>query len=171
MVGHLEAGAIGRVNAPPRPLIAAPDRAAAGALVLFDAAASTDPDGAITGFAWDFGDGATAEGVQAQHRFAQAGTYTVRLAATDDAGVANSRVTATRTVTVTPPPTADLSAPPPLCPGVAHAWAVAEDAEELKATWLFGDGTETEGPATTHTFEKPGVFPVAVTLDDAGRTT
>ena len=52
--------------------IDAPDRIAAGALVLFDAAASTDPDGAITGFDWDFGDGATATGVQAQHRFADA---------------------------------------------------------------------------------------------------
>ena len=50
-----------------------PDRIAAGALVLFDASASSDPDGAITGFAWDFGDGATASGVQAQHRFAAAG--------------------------------------------------------------------------------------------------
>ena len=29
--------------------------------MLFDAAASTDPDGAITGFEWDFGDGTTAD--------------------------------------------------------------------------------------------------------------
>jgi PKD repeat protein len=156
------------VNAPPQPVIAAPGRVPAGGLVLFDAAASADPDGAITGFAWDFGDGATATGVQAQHRFARPGSYTVTLAATDEAGVANSRVTATRTVLVTPPPTADLGAPPPLCPGIPHAWAVAEDAEDLKATWLFGDGTETQGPATSHAFEKPGVFPVAVTLDDGG---
>lgn len=166
--GSIETRRLVTVNAPPAPVIDVPGRVAAGALVLLDAAASTDPDGAITGFAWDFGDGTTATGVQAQHRFTRAGSYTVTLAATDDAGVANSTAEATRTVEVTPPPVAGLSAPPPLCPGVPHAWTVAEDAEDLKTTWLFGDGTETQGPATSHTFEKPGVFPVAVTLDDGG---
>ena len=53
-------------------------------------------------------------------------------------------------------------------PASPHAWTVAENAEDLKATWLFGDGTAADGPAASHTFEKPGVFPVAVTLDDGG---
>ena len=68
--GTIETRRLVTVNAPPAPVIDVPDRIAAGALVLFDAAASPDPDGAVTGFAWDFGDGATATGVQAQHRFA-----------------------------------------------------------------------------------------------------
>ena len=106
--------------------------------------------------------------MQAQHRFAAPGTYDVRLTATDDAGVGNSRVEIVRTVEVSPPPDAGLQAPPPLCPGVPHAWTVAEDAADLKATWLFGDGAQADGPAADHTFEKPGVFPVAVTLDDGG---
>jgi PKD repeat protein len=156
------------VNAPPAPVLDMPDRVAAGALVLLDASGSSDPDGAITGFEWDFGDGSTASGVQAQHRYAAAGRYEVRLAATDDAGVGNSRAVLTRTVEVTPPPVAGLSAPPALCPGVPHAWTVAESAADLKATWLFGDGFEAEGPAADHAFEKPGLFPVSVTLDDGG---
>ena len=45
---------------------------------------------------------------------------------------------------------------------------VAEDASDIKATWLFGDGAAVEGPKADFTFEKPGVFPVAVTLDDGG---
>ena len=73
--GTIETRRLVTVNAPPAPVVDAPDRVAAGGLVLFDASASTDPDGAITGFAWDFGDGATASGVQAQHRFAAPGTY------------------------------------------------------------------------------------------------
>ncbi len=166
--GTIETRRLVTVNAPPAPVVDVPDRVAAGGLVLLDASTSNDPDGAITGFEWDFGDGATATGVQAQHRYARPGTYEVRLAATDDAGVGNSRVVVTRTVEVTPAPVADLTAPLPLCPGVPHAWAVAENASDLKATWLFGDGVAMEGPKADFTFDKPGVFPVAVTLDDGG---
>lgn len=166
--GTIETRRIVAVNAPPTPVMAAADRIAAGALVLFDASTSADPDGAVTGFAWDFGDGATATGVQAQHRFAAAGTYSVRLEVTDDAGVGNSRAEVVRTVEVTPPPEAGLTAPPPLCPGTPHAWTVAADAADLKATWIFGDGVEIDAPAASHAFEKPGVFPVTVTLDDGG---
>ncbi len=76
--GTIETRRLVLVNAPPAPVLDVPDRVAAGALVLLDASGSTDPDGAITGFAWDFGDGSSASGVQAQHRFAQPGTYRVR---------------------------------------------------------------------------------------------
>lgn len=164
--GRIETRRLVTVNAPPQPVIDVPDRVAAGALVLFDASGSRDPDGAVTGYAWDFGDGITAEGVQAQHRFAAPGDYKVTLAATDDAGVGNSRAVVTRTVAVTPPPDAALKTPPQLCPGVPHAWSVAEDVADLKAEWLFGDGTRAEGPAADHAFDKPGLFPVSVTLDD-----
>jgi PKD repeat protein len=166
--GTIETRRIVVVNAPPAPVIDVPDRIAAGALALFDAGASADPDGAVMRFEWDFGDGATATGVQAQHRFAAAGTYRVTLAVTDDAGVRNSRAEAVRAVEVTPPPMAGLTTPLPLCPGVPHAWTVAENAADLKAIWVFGDGVEYDGPATSHAFDKPGVFPVTVTLDDGG---
>ena len=156
------------VNAPPAPAIAAPERIAAGAAVLFDASASSDPDGAITGFDWDWGDGSSASGVQAQHTFAAAGRYTVRLVTTDDAGVGNSRAELTKEVVVTPPPVAGLAAPLPLCPGEPHAWSVAEDAADLKASWLFDDAVTASGPTADFTFDKPGVFPVSVTLDDGG---
>jgi PKD repeat protein len=155
------------VNAPPVPAIEAEARVAAGATVLFDSSGSSDPDGAITRFDWDLGDGTVASGVQAQHRFAAPGTYDVRLAVTDDAGVANSRVERSVEVVVTPPPVAGLAAPPPLCPGVSHDWVVAE-AADVKATWVFGDGVEIGGAQAAHAFEKPGVFPVTVTLDDGG---
>jgi PKD repeat protein len=67
----------------------------------FDASASADTDGRVTGHAWDFGDGTTGQGATATHTYAAAGTYTVRLTVTDDrAGTA----TTTRQVTVTAPP-------------------------------------------------------------------
>ncbi len=153
------------VNAPPTPAIAAPDHVAAGDMALFDGAASADSDGALTRFDWDFGDGTTASGVETRHRFVEAGTYAVRLTVADDAGVANSRVTATRQVIVNPPPVAGLVAPPPLCPGVAHDWSAPAGAG-VAALWRFGDGTETAGARVSHAFAAPGVYPASVTLDD-----
>jgi PKD repeat protein len=52
----------------------------------FDGSGSTDSDGSITSYAWDFGDGATGTGVTPQHTYAAAGTYTVKLTVTDDRG-------------------------------------------------------------------------------------
>jgi PKD repeat protein len=65
-----------------------------------DGAGSTDPDGAVASYAWDFGDGTTATGVRADHTYAQGGEYTVTLTVRDDAGATS---TATQTVTVSPP--------------------------------------------------------------------
>jgi len=52
----------------------------------FDAAASTDPDGKIESYSWDFGDGSTGTGVSPDHTYKQAGTYTVKLTVTDNKG-------------------------------------------------------------------------------------
>ncbi|MDQ0079666.1 chitodextrinase, partial [Arthrobacter oryzae] len=67
--------------------------------VSVDGSASTDPDGTLTGHAWDFGDGSTATGATAQHTYATAGTYTVKLTVTDNTGATG---TTTNTVTVAP---------------------------------------------------------------------
>ena len=67
-----------------------------GESVLFDGSASSDPDGSIVAYQWDFGDGYTASDVITTHAFAAAGTYTVTLTVTDDMGA-----TATDTAVVT----------------------------------------------------------------------
>ncbi|QSX79088.1 PKD domain-containing protein [Agrilutibacter solisilvae] len=63
--------------------------------------ASTDSDGSIASRAWSFGDGGTSTATSPGHTYAAAGTYTVALAVTDNAGATH---TASRTVAVTAPP-------------------------------------------------------------------
>ncbi|MWV58884.1 PKD domain-containing protein [Rathayibacter sp. VKM Ac-2754] len=86
----------------PEPLVAVAgdDRlVVAGADVRFTGAGSR-PAGLIRTATWDFGDGSSATGLVADHRYSAAGTYTVRLT------VANGTETATSTlvVSVTPAP-------------------------------------------------------------------
>jgi PKD repeat protein len=72
--------------------------------VAFDASASSDPDGSIASYAWNFGDNTTGTGVSTTHSYTTAGSFTVTLTVTDNRG---ARATTTRTVTTTagPPPT------------------------------------------------------------------
>jgi len=70
----------------------------------FDGRTSSDPDGTVVGYAWDFGDGATAAGPTPSHAYARAGTFSVTLVVTDNNGATGSTtnsqpVTANRTIT------------------------------------------------------------------------
>ncbi len=61
----------------------------------FDASGSSDPDGTIVSYAWDFGDGNVSSAISPSHTYAADGSYLVQLTVTD-----NSSATATTTATV-----------------------------------------------------------------------
>ena len=56
----------------------------------FDGSGSSDPDGTIASYAWDFGDGDTGTGATPSHTYATAGTYTVKLTVTDNGGATDT---------------------------------------------------------------------------------
>jgi PKD repeat protein len=63
----------------------------------FDGSGSSDSDGNVVGYAWDFGDSHSGTGVSPTHAYGNAGTYTVSLTVTDDGGLTD---TVTHTVLV-----------------------------------------------------------------------
>ncbi len=71
------------MNIPPQ---ASFSSSATALTVNFDASASSDSDGSITNYLWDFGDGETSTAVTVQHSYASEGTYDVNLMVVDDAG-------------------------------------------------------------------------------------
>ena len=71
-----------------------------GSNIIFDAAASFDPDCNITSYNWSFGDGAIATGINPMHSYALAGDYVVSLTVTDNDGLQNTATAAVHVIDV-----------------------------------------------------------------------
>jgi hypothetical protein len=71
------------LNAPPHASFTV---ACTGLSCTFDGTASTDSDGSLVSYAWDFGDGSIGSGATASHAYSRPGSYTVSLIVTDNAG-------------------------------------------------------------------------------------
>ena len=69
-----------------------------GLEVSADARPSSDEDGPLSAYTWDFGDGTSGQGATAQHSYAAPGTYNVTLTVADNLW---TQVTASRSFTVT----------------------------------------------------------------------
>jgi PKD repeat protein len=57
-----------------------------GGSIAFDGSGSSDPDGTIVSWAWDFGDGTFGTGEMTSHTYAAPSTYLVTLTVTDNLG-------------------------------------------------------------------------------------
>lgn len=67
--------------------------------VFFDGGQSSDPDGTISRYIWNFGDGTTSSSISASHTYTQPATYTVTLDVIDNMGAS---ATTSYLVTVEP---------------------------------------------------------------------
>lgn len=135
--------------------------------VGFDSAGSSDPDGSIISFAWNFGDGVTASGATASHSFAAPGTYTVTLTVTDNSG-ATGRDTAIVTVT-NRAPVANAGVDQTAAVNTAVTFAgTGSDADGTVASysWSFGDGASAVGASVTHAYAAAGTYTATLTVTD-----
>lgn len=70
----------------------APQPPAFGVAATLDGSASSDTDGAVSAWEWDFGDGTRSTGAIVNHTWAAPGTYAVRLVARDDDGAPTTTI-------------------------------------------------------------------------------
>lgn len=121
------------VNKPPVAVPGGPYRGAVRALVQFDGSGSSDPDGTIVRWDWDFGDGIASHIVNPNHVYIASGAYTVTLTVTDNLG-ATSTATTTATISAVPPPPALMvGIVAQATPGGASAVVTVTDVRPLPA--------------------------------------
>ena len=100
-------------NVPPTARCTAePTLAEAPLRVAFDASSSTDADGAVVEYTWEFGDGTRASGEQVSHRYIEAGTYTAILTVTDNDGASTTAQHTIEALEDRSPPRVRLTQPP-----------------------------------------------------------
>lgn len=138
-----------------------------GLACSFDGSRSDDSDGSIEHWSWNFGDGATASGMTAEHEFSAAGTFTVKLNVEDDEGATDSY---SKTVTVALPnqdPTAKFSlhCQDNVC-NFDGAASSDTDGHVVNWGWKFGDGGTASGAQATHSYAAAGSYSITLTVKD-----
>ena len=135
---------------------------------------STDTDGSISSWYWDFGDGNTSTVQNPTHQYQQMGTYTVSLTVTDDLGDMDS--TSQQLFVETYGPIADFSYTP-LNPDVNEPVQFTDESIDTSSGsvnswyWEFGDGDTSTIQNPTHTYNENGSFQVNLTITNTTGTT
>lgn len=143
-----------------------------GLSVAVDASSSSDEDGRVVGYAWDFGDGGRGTGQRASHEYAEAGTYTIALTVTDDSGATNTRTAEVTVSAANVDPVAAFTSSPAGLAVVFDA-SSSSDADGTISTysWDFGDGESDTGKKKEHVYATAGTYRVTLTVtDDRGAT-
>lgn len=152
---------LGVVNQPPVASTAgtAPTSGTAPLTVQFNGTQSSDPDGIIAGYAWNFGNGATSTlGAPAQ-TYSSPGTYNATLTVTDNSGAAAS---STVVITVTAPATTKICRVGKL----TLAWVKSNGGVAGRATVVVTDAAGTILPNATVN----GTFSGLASAKVSGRT-
>jgi PKD repeat protein len=120
--------------------------------------ASTDLDGSITGYSWNWGDGtATSTGVTATHSYATPGTYVVTLTVTDNSGktskVSNKVIASDITAPATPAAPTLTSRTPS---SVTLSWPATTDNVGVTQYQVYRNGTAV-GTTTSLSYTDSGL--------------
>ncbi len=147
--------------------------------VNFDASKSSDPDGNIDTYEWDFnsdGDYSDAEGEKVKFTFEKIGKYTVSLRVTNTTGESAVTEKEIEVVEHKGPLAVITIADEPAKYTIGTSYIFKSDGSTSpkgkiqKYAWDFGDGTKTETTKTAaHAFANAGNYDVTLTVtDEAG---
>jgi microbial collagenase len=131
---------------------------------------SSDDDGTLASWSWNFGDGSTSSERNPSHSYAAEGRYDVLLMVTDDDGAADTKThPAQPTAPPTPsnePPDADFDIH---CDHLVCAFqdkSKDDDGTIVSRQWDFGDGSGSAEQNPTHTYSEQGHYNVHLTVTD-----
>lgn len=144
--------------------------AATNQTIRFNASAAKDEDGKITSYNWNFGDGASAEGVLVEHNYEKPGKYETTLTVTDNTKLENKASTSFSQIIINAAPKADIQ-----CDGRTYVGkeffmsgilSNDEDGQITEFNWSTGDGNFYSEKEIKHTFNSSGFYEISLTVTD-----
>jgi len=149
-----------------------------GQEITFDGSNSSDSDGTITNYTWDFGDNTTGYGVNPTHAYDTPGEYTVILTVTDDDGATDTDETAVNILVPNiPPELPEVDGPQNGTINTTYeftALSTDDDNDTIQYIFDWGDGQTNETDfvpngtqvTLTHTWSVAGNYTIRVTAYD-----
>jgi len=136
-------------------------------IVAFDGSQSSDEDGTIVSYGWDFGDGGTGSGVTVTHTYNEPGNYQVTLTVTDDDGTQD---TCDKEIVIKKNKKPDSKIEYSLLEENIVAFDGSSSSDEdgtiVSYDWDFGDGSTGSGSSVMHIYNEPGNYKVTLTVTD-----
>ncbi len=129
---------------------------------------STDADGSVAAWRWNFGDGGSSTTRSPSHTYVTGSTYTVTLVATDDDG---ATATTSKAISVSAPtannaPTAAFVV---ACNKLSCRFtnrSTDSDGRVVASKWTFGNGTTASTLNPSRTYGAAGTYTVALRVTD-----
>lgn len=150
---------------------ASPDSANVPVAVSFSSAGSSDPDGTIQSYAWDFGDGATSTEANPTHTYTVGGEYVATLTVTDNGGAQTTQTVRVDAHAPNLAPVANANAipasgPAPLNVTFTSSGSYDPDGAIGNTKWIMPDGSEYWNQTSYWTFDTPGSYVVSLYVYD-----
>jgi len=155
-------------NAPPTPsFIHNPDSPSYIDMIQFNDT-STDADGQVRSWLWDFGDGYTSTEQNPNHTYALKGTYDITLTAIDNDGINKTKTVPFEVENKVPYADFSFSPDKPLRNNVVQFFDESVDYENtvMKYFWDFGDGIYSYEKNPVHTFSSFDMYKVLLEVED-----
>ncbi len=130
---------------------------------------SSDSDGSIMAWSWDFGDGNSAAVQNPSHTYVAGGTYTVALTVTDnESGIDSSsqQLAVSAGGGGNAPPVANFAYACSARNCTFDSSASTDDVGIVSYTWTFGDGSSSSLANPSHTYPANGNFGVTLVVTD-----
>lgn len=158
------------MNQPPTvPVMNVSPTSAGPAQIVSFSASSSDPEGGAVSYQWDFGNGSSATGSTTTHAYANPGSYSVTVTASDAHG-ATSRATQTVSIVNQLPSVPAITVGGSVFPvGSSVAMTASStdpEGQALTYSWQFGDATTGSGNSVNHIYRVVGSVTLTVTVTD-----
>ncbi len=138
--------------------------------VILDASLSSDADGEIVLYSWQFGDGSSGNGVTTSHIYDTPGTYTASLTVTDNAGASDTETLQIEVICNQPPEASmvlsRVSGYAPLAVDFDASGSTDSDGSIVEYNWDFGDEAAGSGSTVSHTYSNTGSYTITLSVTD-----